>query len=242
MRGERRNSPIKRWDRDTEIAGHIAGRDAAASSFLADLILLSVICRLRPSRSTSTVASTLGSAFRFPGAGVAPELKVCRASTSIRILDADRRRAHKKPCLPAEPARFTELREGQALSLPVEQDRHAYVGGRIAQLNRHSMRSMDGPPAANLLTPALARAASKSRLSPTLSPTATAMQRTLNACSDFLHFPSSFALEKEHLASPHDSRPNRFHEPKLHQPGQRSRETARLRIAVTRLAGQLDTS
>ena len=46
--GGGRNPPIKHWDGDAEIAGHIAGRDAAGESFWAALILLSVICRLRP--------------------------------------------------------------------------------------------------------------------------------------------------------------------------------------------------
>jgi TnpA family transposase len=42
-----------------------------------------------------------------------------------------------------EPSRFAELKDKQALSLPVEQDRDAYVAGRIAQL-KQALEEVDG--------------------------------------------------------------------------------------------------
>jgi hypothetical protein len=42
-----------------------------------------------------------------------------------------------------EPSRFAELKDKQALSLPVEQDRDAYVAGRIAQL-KQALDEVDG--------------------------------------------------------------------------------------------------
>ena len=57
-----------------------------------------------------------------------------------------------------EPSRFTELREGQSLALPVEHNGDAYVAGRISQLKQSLDEVKALLPAANCPTLRSARA------------------------------------------------------------------------------------